>query len=139
MTFAWVPGNNVTQAGQPAGGLGMGNLGGYAVGIDTFSNPGEPAVPFLTILQGTSPPTSLARATIPNIRDALNHRLRVRLQGGKVSVWLDAINYIFDFPIPLYAPFAGHWGFTGATGGATEAHWVTDVTMSFPDGQGCVP
>ena len=42
--------------------------------------------------------------------------------------------------MPGYAPFSGHWGFTGeGTGAATEAHWVSDVTMSFPNGQGCVP
>jgi hypothetical protein len=141
MTFAWVPGNDLTVIGANGAGLGVGGLGGFAVGIDTYQNANEPAVPFLTLLQPNgSSPMSLARITIPNVRDALNHRLRVQLTaGGKVSVWIDAINYIFEFPLAGYVPFVGHWGFTASTGGLTEAHWVTDVSMSFPNGQGCVP
>jgi hypothetical protein len=54
-------------------------------------------------------------------------------------VWLDGIKTLFDFPIAGYVPFSGHWGFTAGTGSASEAHWVTDVSMAFPNGQGCVP
>lgn len=138
MTFAWVPGN-VNTVGSLASSFGVGGLGGYAVAIDTFLNANEPAVPFLAVLQNASAPVTLVRAPIPNVRDAQNHRLRVRLATGKLSIWLDTINYVFEYPLPGYAPFSGHWGFTGATGGSSEAHWVTDVTMSFPNGQGCVP
>ena len=139
MTFAWVPGNAVNVVGNGASTFGIGGLGGYSVVIDTFNNVNEPAVPFLAILENTAVPLTLVRGTIPNIRDSANHRLRVRLDGGKVSVWLDAINYVFQFPIAGYVPFSGRWGFTGGTGGASEAHWVSDVSMSFPNGQGCVP
>jgi hypothetical protein len=138
MAFAWVPGNTNT-VGAHGSAWGLGGLQGYGVLIDTFNHPGEPAVPFLAIVTGASTPVTLARATIPNVRDALNHVLRVRLAAGKVSVWLDTINYVFELPLPGYVPFSGRWGFTAGTGAATEAHWVQDVAMSFPDGQGCVP
>ena len=138
MTFAWVPGTG-NAVGGAAFGFGLGGLTGYGVAIDTFQNAGEPAAPSLAIVTGANPPLVLARATIPNVRDAVNHRLRVRLAAGKVSVWLDTINYLNDFVIPGYVPFKGRWGFTAATGGAAEAHWVADVAMSFPEGQGCVP
>ncbi len=138
LAFSWVPGSG-NSVGLYGGGFGMGGLNGFAVAIDTFQNVGDPAVPLMTVITGANPPVILARATIPNVRDALNHRLRVRLAAGKVSVWLDTINYLFDFVIPGYVPFTGRWGFTAGTGGATEAHWVSDITMSFPDGQGCVP
>jgi hypothetical protein len=137
MAFAWVPGNNVTVAGGVATGFGVGGLGGWAIAIDTYQNTGEPAVPYLTVIDPTG--TQIQRSTIPNVRDGANHVLRVKLDAGKVSVWIDTVNYLFDFPLPGYAPFSGHWGFGGATGGASEAHWVRDVTMSFPNGQGCVP
>lgn len=138
MTFAWVPGNT-NAVGIGASAWGVGGLGGYAVVIDTFQNTSEPAVPFLAVVQNATSPVTLSRVTIPNVRDSANHRLRVRLAAGKLSVWIDAINYLFDFPIVGYAPFSGRWGFTASTGGASEAHWVSDVTMSFPNGQGCVP
>jgi hypothetical protein len=139
MAFAWVPGtSNVVGTGASA--YGIGGLGGYSVAIDTFMNANEPAVPFLTVVQNAAVPVNLSRIPIPNVRDGANHTLRVRLNPpGNVSVWIDGINDLFDFPIPGYAPFSGRWGFTAATGGATEAHWVTNVSMSFPNGQGCVP
>ena len=141
MSFAWVPGATYTTIGAAGAGVGVGGMQGYAVVIDTFQNTGEPAAPFLAVVNAnTATPVALTRSTIPDVRDALNHRLRVQLTaGGKVSVWVDGTNYLFEYPIPSYTPFFGHWGFTGGTGGATEAHWVTDVTMSFPNGQGCVP
>jgi hypothetical protein len=139
MTFAWVPGAALPPQGSAGQGFGAGNLGGYLVAIDTYLNAGEPAVPYLALVQNTSPQVTLARAAIPNVRDAVNHRLRVRLAGGAASVWVDGINYIFEFPIPAYVPYLGHWGFAAGTGGSSEAHWVSDVSMAFPNGQGCVP
>ncbi len=139
MTFAWVPGNAVNVVGTGASGCGVGGLGGYAVMIDTFVNTNEPAAPFLAVVQAAAAPVTLSRVAIPNVRDSANHRLRVRLDAGKLSVWLDGISTLFEFPLVGYVPFSGRWGFTGATGGASEAHWVTDVAMAFPNGQGCVP
>ena len=139
MTFAWVPGNAVSVVGNGASTFGIGGLAGYAIVIDTFLNVNEPAVPFLAVVQNAAVPVTLSRVAIPNVHDSLNHRVRVRLDAGKVSVWVDGINYLFELPIVGYAPFNGHWGFTGGTGAASEAHWVTDVSMSFPNGQGCVP
>jgi hypothetical protein len=136
MAFAWVPGAAL-QAGGGATGFGVGGLGGWAVAIDTFQNTGEPAVPYLAIMDTTG--AQISRSTIPNVRDSMNHVLRVRLEAGKVSVWIDAVSYLFEYPLPGYVPFAGHWGFGAATGGASEAHWIRDVAMSFPNGQGCVP
>ena len=68
----------------------------------------------------------------------MTNRLR-EIEALGQAVWIDTINYINQFAIPGYAPFTGHWGFTTGTGSASEAHWVKDVTMKFPNGQGCVP
>jgi hypothetical protein len=139
MAFAWVPGTT-NALGEGSLTWGSGGLGGYAVAIDTFFNTGEPAVPNLAIVQNAAVPVVYSRVPLPNVRDANNHTLRVQLgAGGMLSVWIDGINYVFNFPLPGYAPFSGRWGFTAATGGSSEAHWVTNVTMSFPNGQGCVP
>ncbi|AKU99378.1 putative lipoprotein [Labilithrix luteola] len=137
MAFAWLAGSNMSAlGGGPV--YGVGGLTGYAVAIDTYQNPGEPAVPYLLVFDATHS-VPLATTSIPNVRDGQNHLLKVRLEAGKVSVWVDAINRISAFALPGYMPFTGHWGFTAGTGGASETHWVRDITMSFPDGQGCVP
>ena len=90
-------------------------------------------------MDASQPTMALGRYAIPNVRDSVNHRLRVALDAGKVSVWTDGINYVANFPLPGYVPFVSHRGFTGGTVAASEAHWVTEVTMKFPNGQGCVP
>jgi hypothetical protein len=137
LAFVWTP--KATPAlGLGASRYGAGSLGGFAVAIDTFTNPGEPPAPFLALVDATSN-THLARQSLPNVRDGANHTLRVRLEDGKVSVWVDAVSYLFELPIAGYKPFTGRWGFTASTGSLGEAHWVRDVTMSFPEGQGCDP
>ena len=137
MGFAWVPGNT-NAVGAAAEAYGIWPLGGFGVVIDTYQNPGQPVAPFLVVFEGTNG-THLARAAIPNVADGINHTLKVKLDAGKVSAWVDGTNYVNDFAIPGYVPFSGRWGFTGATGGLSAAQWVKDITMSFPNGQGCVP
>lgn len=137
MGFAWVPGND-NAVGAAGEAFGMWPLGGYGVVIDTYQNASQPSVPFLAVFDATSG-THLARAAIPNVADGNNHTMRVKLDAGKVSAWIDGTSYFNDFAIPAYAPFIGRWGFTAGTGGLSAAQWVKDVTMSFPNGQGCVP
>lgn len=138
MAFAFVPGAQVPATGESGYGYGAKGLGGLGIVIDTFSNPGEPTAPFLVVFDAQSG-AHLSRQSIPEVRDAKDHKLRVKLDAGKLSVWLDSVAYVSDFTIPGYAPFTGHWGFTAGTGGQTCAHYVRNVTMSFPRGQGCVP
>lgn len=138
MAFAFVPGSDVGLVGWPAYSYGARGLGGFALAIDTFANPGEPTAPFLVVLDAESG-AHLLRQTIPEVRTGTEHTLRVKLDGGKVAVWVDGTSYISGFALPSYVPFAGHWGFTAGTGAGTCAFSVRDVSMSFPGGQGCVP
>jgi len=140
LAFAWIAGANLTALGAgPAYGVGAIAGGGYAVAIDTFQNTGEGAAPFVSLVNTNQVATPIASVgNIGAVRDAQLHALRVKLTAGKVSVWIDGIARINDVAIPGYVPFTGHWGFTGGTGGVSEAHWVTNVNMSFPT-QGCVP
>ena len=131
MTFAWVPGTSLS-AGSSGRGLGVRGLNGYAVAIDTSGT-----APQLAILDTTG--TALTTTPLPNIRDSAGHALRVVLKGGSVSVGIDGVTYLNGFALRGYVPFAGHWGFTAATGTTGETHYVDDVSMFFPDGQACVP
>ncbi len=135
LTFAWVPGTTLTT-GASGTGLGFKGLGGYAVVIDTSQGTGEPSAPYLTLM--TSAGTKLTTATIPNVRDSENHKLEVVLNAGKLTVSIDATSYITGYTIPGYTPVVGHWGFTAATGATGESHFITNVSMKFPDGQACV-
>ncbi|MDB5213696.1 MAG: putative lipoprotein [Myxococcaceae bacterium] len=133
--FGWVPGVAVPGVG-PGNGYGLAGLGGYGVAIDTYRNTGEPPVPFLIVLGVQN---NTATYAIPNVRDGRNHAMRVQLGAGKLNVWIDTIKYVNDLMIPDYAPFTGYWGFAAGGGNAFEAHYLADMTMSFPNGQGCLP
>lgn len=141
MTFSWVPtGTPVNSVGAAGAGYGVIGLYGWSVVIDTYQNAdiGEPAAPFLAV-QNNVTGQHVLRRTIPNVRDAANHQLRVKLAASKLSVWIDGVNYVFDQPLPAYVAYAGRWGFTAGTGGLSSSHYVQNVVMTFPEGQGCVP
>jgi Putative metal-binding motif/Bacterial lectin len=142
MAFAWVAGSAVPGAGfgsfYGAGGLTTATQTGYAVAIDTYANAGDLPAPFLVIMDTAKPSMPLGTYPLTNVRDSTNHTLRVAFAAGQVSVWIDGTNKVSNLPLPG-TPIVGHWGFTGGTGGSSEAHWVKDITMSFPNGQGCVP
>jgi len=136
IAFGWVPGS-AFNAGGSGSGYGFINLGGYAVVVDTFQNSGEPAVPFLTVIDGTG--NQLIRQAIPNVRDGFNHTMRVVYQHPIVSAFVDNTQYINAFTIPNAQLITGHWGLTAGTGNSSERHLVTGISIAFPDGQGCVP
>ncbi|MDB4939487.1 MAG: putative lipoprotein [Labilithrix sp.] len=132
--FGWVPSLGAPGVGS-GNGYGLGGLGGYAVAIDTYQNPGEPPAPFLKVFGGGVDATF----TIPNVRDGRNHTMRVTLDAGRLNVWIDAFKYVTDFAMKDYVPFTGYWGFAAGGGNAFEAHYLSDMMMTFPNGQGCVP
>jgi hypothetical protein len=63
--------------------------------------------------------------------------MRVTLDAGRLNVWIDAFKYVSDLEMTGYQPFTGYWGFTAGGGNAYEAHYLSDMTMRFPKGQGC--
>jgi hypothetical protein len=141
LAFAWVPGTDYVP-GVGGGGYGVQTLGGFAIVIDTFTNAGEAAAPFLVVYDDAQRLLAnkghLTEIPIPEVRDAANHTLRVQLAGGKVTVKVDGTDRLYEYVLPGYVPFNGHWGFTAGTGGLSAVHAVRDITMRFPS-QGCVP
>ena len=153
MAFVWVP-ESITDGGAPGlgasgNGYGLRGLGGYGVALDTFANDAtEPTQPFVAVVDGTTG-THLIRSTKPltTINDKNPHTFSVKVENmlpgdggavqGVVTVVVDGGVFIDHFVIPGYVPFSGKWGFTAGTGGFFEEHWVTNITMGFPDSQGC--
>lgn len=133
--FGWVPG---LAYGSTGGGTGYGltGLNGYFVAIDTYQSGTEPAAPYLLL---SGPSMGYATAGLPRIRDGQPHELRVKLDSGKVSAWVDSFQYFNEVELPGYVPFNGRWGFAGGTGSFFERHYVSKMTMTFPNGQGCTP
>lgn len=143
LAFAWFTGTAIPGAGfgsyYGAGGLTGAAQLGYAIGIDTYSNAGDLPAPFLVVMDTSKPTVPIGTYPIGvNVRDGRNHTFRVAFASGQVSVWIDGVNKLSNLALPG-TPIVGHWGFTAGTGGSSEAHWVKDITMSFPNGQGCVP
>lgn len=133
MGFGWIPGMDLGVVGS-GGAFGVGGLGGYTVSIDTYYNADEPAVPYVA---ASSDDVRIATATVAKVRDGKPHTIHVAFDMGVISVWIDEILYIDHAKFEGYTPFKGHWGWGAGTGGSYEAHYVTDVTMTFPKGQGC--
>jgi len=122
------------KVGSVGAGLGIVGLGGWGVAIDTYQNSGDPAAPYLMVVDSAG--DRLTTATIPDVRDGQSHTMRIQFQTPTVTVWIDSNEYV-GFAIPNYVPFVGHWGFTAATGSSSEQHFVTGISMTFPSGEGC--
>lgn len=133
ITFSWVPGAVPASAGEKGGGLGAGGLKGYAVALDTFTDPKTD--PMLEVLDSSllvaDSQWVLTKAPAPS-PDFVGseHTLRIRLDsGGVVTVSFDGIVTIDHFTIPKYVVGRGHWGFTAATGGVSSLQRLTAVTF----------
>ncbi|HVH42912.1 MAG TPA: MopE-related protein [Labilithrix sp.] len=139
VAFVWLKGTSLA-AGSGGNGFGAGGKVGYAVAIDTYTNNEDDFyAPFLAVVNTTSSHTIKAVALPTTVADGNEHTLRIVLKAGKITVSVDGTEKLKDFHISGYAPFAGYWGFTASTGAFSGTHSVRNVTMKFPDGQGCVP
>lgn len=137
IAFVWVPGMDLAKVGTVKG-YGFVGLGGYAVVLDTLSEAGEPEGPYVALIDETGTRFASAKTTV-DLRDGQDHTLRITFNNGAVTVRLDATRPLANVAIPFYAKFKGHWGFTAASGAASQGHYVTNVSMTFPNGQSCVP
>ncbi|MFO0741910.1 MAG: hypothetical protein U0270_38795 [Labilithrix sp.] len=133
LAFAWIAGEAVPGVGETGNGLGVQSLSGFAVAFDTFTDPKTQI--FLAIIDPSQ--DSLGDEWALTDRDiklagftGVEHLLRVRLEAGALSVWLDGSTMFDAFPVPNYAPFRGHWGFTAATGGVAAFHRITGVSFT---------
>jgi hypothetical protein len=132
IAFVWAKGINTKVAGTK---YGLSNTGvegyGVVVGGDTS--------PFVAIIDAggykfeTKPTTS-------DLRDGKAHTLAVSLKDGKITVTFDTQVAIKEFALPFggYVPFKGRFGYTASAGTKPQNYYVTNVSMTFPNGQSCV-
>jgi Abnormal spindle-like microcephaly-assoc'd, ASPM-SPD-2-Hydin len=131
MTFAMLDAsaNTPNSIGVGGGGMGFSGLPGVAVVLDTCKNAGDPSGNFIALsTSGTGDTLNyLATATnIPNLRSG-SHTVLVTVVGSTVTVSVDGVQQLsasVNMPPSILA------GFTGATGGLTDNHSVSNVDIA---------
>jgi len=125
-------GGSLGYSGPPA------NLSGLVVEFDTYNSPGIDSSENHVALGWTNLTTLAVNDSVFELEDTGWHSARILFMTidsdtYNVVVYLDGgpvINHTFDW---LNAPPIGsgfYFGFTAATGGATNWHQIDDVTMS---------
>ena len=115
--------------GGAGGSMGWAPTPGVAVVLDTWQNAGEPSRNFVAVANGSAggKPTYIATATnIPDLRSGTHH-LSVLATTNHLTVAIDGTNVL---AVPVALPPSALVGFTGATGGATDRHQVSNVRIA---------
>ena len=109
--------------------LGFGGIPGAAVAMATYPSAANPAVNsigLVTGLSGSGLTWTTVDAAIPSLRSG-PHLVTVDVSGGVVSVTVDGLA---AFHAAVKLPPRVYLGFTGGTGGVTDAHAVSSVQIS---------
>jgi hypothetical protein len=125
-------GNGTPNAGY---GLGYYGMAGFAVEFDTFMNignndPDNNHVGFMRTSDGTHLLTGTPPA--PQLHSAAVRAAHIRFTGTHVTVEIDGSKAI-DADLPAmsnFAPGTYFFGFTGASGGATDRHTVSNFELT---------
>jgi hypothetical protein len=119
-----------TSIGVGGGGLGFSGLSGVAVAFVTYKQTADPSNNFVAISAGGSGRTLSYVATttaVPALRTG-THAVEVKTgTAGDLIVIIDGVQ-VLDTAVAI--PANALVGFSGATGGATDVHAVTGVTIT---------
>ncbi|GAB3586411.1 ricin-type beta-trefoil lectin domain protein [Calidifontibacter terrae] len=136
MTFAVLDATKTTakSVGSSGGALGWAPLAGFAVTLDTYQNPGEPSGNFVGVATGSGGAGNaqlkyVATSNLPTSLRTGTHLIDVTtsLTASTVTVSVDGVRrMVATVPIPPSARLA----FTGGTGGYTDIHQVSGVTVT---------
>jgi hypothetical protein len=136
MTFALVDSakGSPSGLGVAGGGLGFSGLPGIAVALDTFQNTQANSANFVGILAGpnnwSDSVTYLATAPVPAPLRTGTHKVTVTVNKGIISVFVDGARLLAYTPAAGVIPANAYAGFTAATGGNTDVHAVSNVTIA---------
>ena len=121
-----------TALGEKGGGLGFAGTSGIAVAFDTFQNSANPSNNFIGISDGagTTAGTLHWLTTFTPLASSLRtgtHKVKVDTAGGAIAVWLDGTK-LGNVSVTL--PSSAYVGFSGGTGGSTDRHAVSGLTVA---------
>lgn len=118
--------------GVAGGGLGWSGLPGCAVAFDTYRNGADPSSNFVGVARGhraghDDQLTWSATATLPSSLRTGTHRVHVQVIAGQLAVSVDGARVITT---SITLPPTVLVGFTGSTGGLTDRHVVSNVSVT---------
>ena len=124
-------GATASSLGASGGGLGFSGIPGIAVALDTYQNSVNPSANFVGITNGAASAVDLLNwlatsTSVPSLRGAPHHVTVTALQ-GLMTVAIDGVTYLSTF---VTLPANVLVGFTGGTGGLTDSHAVSNVSIS---------
>ncbi|MFN7142444.1 MAG: lectin-like domain-containing protein [Myxococcota bacterium] len=118
--------------GSTGGGIGYAGLPGWSIEVDTWYN-GEYGDPtqddHVSIHFDGQPMGPAAWAALPEMEDGAWHDMEVSVLAPHVTVTIDGVTYI-DTDLAGFTAFPAYVGFTGATGGSTNAHLIDALTVT---------
>ncbi len=123
-------GATATSLGYRGGGLGFSGIPGVAVALVTYKSVGAPSANFTGITDGptsTAPDAMhwLATSTaVPSLR-ATRH-VKVEVLNGTITVWIEGTQVLSQ---AVTLPSQALLGFSGGSGGLTDNHQVSNVTI----------
>ncbi|RJR27411.1 MAG: DUF1566 domain-containing protein [Desulfobacteraceae bacterium] len=135
MTFAFVRDYAYTDAlcasGYSLGGASLDFCAdGYAVEFDGYVNTAiDPSANHVAIIK-TNPTNHLAYHKI-NLEDNAWHHIRIDFRNGLTDIFVDQ-SKILSHQVAGFQAFMGYFGFTAATGGASNWHLVDNIKLSIP-------
>ena len=118
-----------TSLGLTGGGLGYSGITGVAIALDTFQNGSDPSANFVGIATGANGDNLIWAATqtaVPDLRAAPRH-VTVAVRAGTIEVWLDGLP-VLSAPVAL--PPNVLVGFSAGTGGLTNVHTVSNLSLT---------
>jgi PQQ-like domain/Protein of unknown function (DUF1573) len=124
-------GAKATSLGEKGGGLGFGKIPGFAVAFDTYKNSVNPSNNFVGVSDGAGPSTGLLHwlgtwNAATSLRTG-THRVKVSTAGGAVAVSLDGTKL---GGVTLTLPSSAYVGFSGGTGGLTDRHAISQLSVT---------
>ncbi len=126
--------NTPTSLGRSGGGLGFGSLTGVAVTLDTFKNGNDPSANFVGVASGATG-TNFDQLTYAATAPAVGS-LRSGTHQVDVTVTTTGLSVSLDGRTPLNAtvtlPANALLAFSGSTGGQTDVHAVSQVSITTP-------
>jgi hypothetical protein len=137
LTFALADSTKTTAGavGAQGGGLGFSGIPGISVDLNTYWNSQAGSGNFVAVAagpgSGTDSLTYLAHATVPTSLRTGTHAVTVTITtAGHVQVAVDGMQLIDAVPAAGVIPATAYAGFTAGTGGATDVHTVSGVTVT---------